>query len=99
MRSATLTNIAIQVPTTIKDLADCKLPENVLRQHGERLIKNINAYIDKENLQPYIENRPKEKQKTAANKESKQLESSKPILIDVPDSNGKFDDGIDYSAI
>ena len=41
----------------------------------------------------------RKKKKTAANKESKQLESSKPILIDVPDSNGKFDDGIDYSAI
>ena len=88
-----MTNVAIQVPTTLEELSDCELPQNVQKQYGERLVKNINAYIEKEKLQQYIENRPKKKQKTAV------VEESKPILIDVPDSEDEFDDGIDYSAI
>jgi len=103
MSSQNMTKVAIQVPTTMEELADCDLPQNVQKQYGERLVKNINAYIEKENLQEYVANRPKKKQRTAPVVDRSKSESSKPILIDVPDDSGdefdEFDDGIDYSTI
>ena len=92
--------IATQVPTTIEELADCGLPENVQKQYGERLVKCILSYIEMEKLEKYIQNRPKKKQKTEASSSHSPLEQSKPVLIDVPDDSAdEFDDGIDYSAI
>ena len=88
--------VATQVPTKLEELADCELPENVQKQYGERLIKNINAYIEQENLHHIIQNRPKKKLKLAV--EGNDAES-KPILIDIHDSEDEFDDGIDYAAI
>ena len=98
MGNQKMANVATLVPTTLDELADCELPQNVQKQYGERLIKNINAYIEQESLQKYVENRPKKKQKAAV--EMSNLES-KPILIDVPDSDNddEFEDGIDYAAI
>ena len=80
--------VANQFPTTLE------LPQNVQKQYGERLIKNINAYIEQEQLQQYVENRPKKQQKTSVADPER-----KPILIDVPDSNDEFEDDIDYAAI
>ena len=98
MGNQKMANVATLVPTTLDELADCELPQNVQKQYGERLIKNINAYIEQEHLQKYVENRPKKKLKAAV--EMSNLES-KPILIDVPDSDNddEFEDGIDYAAI
>lgn len=97
MGNQKMTNVATLVPVTIEELSDCELPQNVQKQYGERLIKSINAFIDQEKLHQYIENRPKKKHKSVA--EDNKMES-KPILIDVPDSDeDEFDDGIDYSAI
>jgi hypothetical protein len=98
MGNQKMANVATQVPTTLDELADCELPQNVQKQYGERLIKNINAYIEQENLQEYVENRPKKKQKAAFETSNPE---SKPILIDVPDSDNddEFENGIDYAAI
>lgn len=100
MGSENMRKVAFRVPTTMEELVDCDLPENVRKQYGDRLIRSINAYIEQETLQRYIDNRPKKKQKVAVAEDCVKLESSKPILIDVPDdSEDEFDDGIDYSAI
>ena len=98
MSAGKISSVATQVPTTLDELADCDLPQNVRKQYGEQLVKNINAYITQESLQQYIEDRPKKKKtRTAA---AAAVEESKPVLIDVPDSDDEFgDDGIDYSAI
>lgn len=97
MGNQKMANVATHVPTTLDELAECELPQNVQKQYGERLIKNINAYIEQEKLQKYIENRPKKKHKAAADMSNPE---SKPILIDVPDSdNDEFEDDIDYGAI
>jgi ribonuclease D len=64
MGNQKMANVATLVPTTLDELADCELPQNVQKQYGERLIKNINAYIEQENLQHCVENRPKKKWKT-----------------------------------
>ena len=98
MGNQKMANVATLVPTTLDELADCELPQNVQKQYGERLIKNINAYIEQEKLQKYVENRPSKKQKAAVDMN---ITGSKPILIDVPDSDNddEFEDGIDISAI
>ena len=88
--------VAKLVPTQLDELVDCEIPENVQKQYGERLIKNINAYIEQENLLHFIQNRTKKKLKTTM--EGNDTES-KPILIDIQDSDDEFDDGIDYAAI
>ena len=96
-----MNSIATQVPTTLDELADCDLPQNVIKQYGERLIKSINAYIEKEKLEQYIENRPKKKPRARVTLAS--VEESKPILIDVDTTNSDDDEfgdnGIDFSAI
>ena len=88
--------VAKLVPTQIEELADCEIPENVQKQYGERLIKNINAYIEQENLLRFIQNRPKKKLKTTMEADDAE---NKPILIHIQDSDDEFDDGIDYAAI
>ena len=47
-------NVANKVPTSMDQLASCDLSQNFIQQYGERLIKNINAFIEHENLQTYI---------------------------------------------
>jgi hypothetical protein len=79
--------IATKVPTNLEELAECMLPENFQKEYGDRLLKNINAYIESEKLQGCIENRPRKKRKTDA------PDSQGVIIVD------EFDDGIDYAAI
>mmetsp|Transcript_9010 Transcript_9010/g.21950 ORF Transcript_9010/g.21950 Transcript_9010/m.21950 type:complete len:1376 (+) Transcript_9010:166-4293(+) len=99
MSNDKMTKIATLVPMTIEELSECELPQNVQKQYGERLVTSINAYIESEHLQQYVENRPKKKQKTTI--EESNAPESKPVLIDIPDSDeDEFDDdGIDYSTI
>ena len=89
-------NIANEVPTTMEELADCELPQNVIKQYGERLIKNVNAFIEQENLQRYIDVRPKKKQKPNVVEDSKPSAGSKPIInvLDSEDEFGNNDDEI-----
>lgn len=110
MSNAQMTNVAKQVPTTIEELSDCELPQNVIKQYGERLVKNINAYIEQGKLQRYIENRPKKKQKTTnveSNSDnqailldqSKQKTTNVARVIQVDQSDDEFaDDGIDWES-
>lgn len=53
--------ISSKVPTTVEELASCDISENIIRQYGERLVKSINTFIEEENLEKYIENRPPQK--------------------------------------
>lgn len=92
-----MANVSTIVPTTMEELTECNIPQNVQKQYGERLIKSINAYIEQCTLHQYIENRPKKKQKTS-NVENN-TKSSKPVLIDVPDSEDEFGDDAIFSAI
>ena len=96
MGNQKMANVATLVPTTLDELADCELSHNVQQQFGERLIKNINAYIEQENLQHYVENRPKKKRKTAV---SLSNHGSKSTFNDITDSETTvFEDGMDVEA-
>jgi len=55
MSSVKVANVSNKVPTSIDQLASCDLSQNFIQQYGERLIKNINAFIEQENLQAYIQ--------------------------------------------
>jgi ribonuclease D len=55
--------IATKVPTNLDELAECMVPKKFQEEYGDRLLKNINAYIKSENLQGFIENRPQKKQR------------------------------------
>ena len=81
--------IAIKVPTNKEELAECMLPEKFQKEYGDRLLKNINHYIQQEKLQKCIEDRQAKKRKTdnASN-------DNNVIVVD-----DEFDDGIDYAAI
>ncbi len=65
------------------------LPEKFQKEYGDRLLKNINHYIQQEKLQKCIEDRQAKKRKTdnASN-------DNNVIVVD-----DEFDDGIDYAAI
>lgn len=80
--------IATKVPTNLEELAECMLPENFQKEYGDRLLKNINAYIQSENLQSCIEERRAKKRKKDSASDSNDV-----IVVD------EFDDGIDYAAI
>jgi len=96
MGNQKMANVATLVPTTLDELSDCVLPQNVQQQYGEQLIKNINAYTEQENLQQYVENRPKKMRKTAASLSNHGSSSS---LNDVPDSEkAVFEDGMDVET-
>jgi hypothetical protein len=90
--------IAAQAPTTIEELGECGLPENVQKNYGERLLKNINTYIEMEKLESYLEARPKKKPKSDSL--SVAAEKAVHVINILDDSGDEFnDDGIDYSAI
>ena len=84
-----ISEIANKAPTTLEEVADCMLPEHFQKEYGDRLLKNINAYIESEKLQGCIENRPRKKRKS----DLSSGESQDVIILD------EFDDGIDYAAI
>ena len=55
--------IATKAPTNLEELAECMLPENFQKEYGDRLLKNINAYIESEKLQSIVEKRRTKKRK------------------------------------
>ena len=70
-----------------------------MKDYGERLLKNINAYIESSNLRSYIDSRPKKKPKF--NQVAVAAAVKAPDVINVLDDSGdEFDDdGIDFSSI
>jgi len=109
MNGQTMAAVASQVPTTVEDLHSIGgLGENVIKEYGERLVKNVKAFVELEELQEYLDKRPKKRPRTAAPTSNAKLSSSKtkkpaalkvPTIIDVDDDEDEFDCGIDFSAI
>ena len=71
MSSKKMSTVANQAPTSLDELADCDCfcTQIVQMQYGERLIKNINAYIEQEELQRYIQNRQQQKKQKHSKEE------------------------------
>lgn len=93
MSNQAMSALAAQVPTSIPELSDLgKLGETVIQDYGERLVKNITAYIKQENLEKYVERR------RAAKRPRKGKENDRPGQVN--DEGNEFDAaGIDFAAI
>jgi ATP-dependent DNA helicase, RecQ family len=58
MNNKAMGTIASQVPLTIEELNDLGvIGENVVKEYGDRLIKNLNAFIEQNSLQKYTMNK------------------------------------------
>ncbi len=58
MSNSAMNAIAEQIPLTIEELSELGvLGENVVKDYGERLIKNINAFVEQNALHVYVQNR------------------------------------------
>lgn len=69
----------------------------MIKEYGERLVKNINAFIENENLHKYVDQRPSKRAKTTPSDFSKHMYMPpKKQEAGTPD---EFDVDIDYSAI
>jgi hypothetical protein len=64
MSNSAMTTFAAEVPTTMEDLTALGiLGENIEKVYGERLVKNINAYVQQEKLEKYMEGRVAKRRK------------------------------------
>lgn len=109
MNGATMTAVASQVPTTVEELHSISgLGENVIKEYGERLVKNIKAFVELEGLQEYLDKRPKKrprtdppagKVKSTSANTKKRAAPNAASIIDVDADDDEFDVGIDFSAI
>lgn len=94
-----IVTIAKRVPTTVEELSELGLAENIEKEYGERLIKNVNAFVEMNNLHKYIEKkralRNVSKRQRVGNS-PKRSSSRDPVVVDITD---EFDNGIDYNAI
>lgn len=58
MSNDAMITIAEQLPLTMDELSDLGvLGENVVKEYGERLVKNINAFVEQNDLRCYANNR------------------------------------------
>ena len=92
--------IAGHVPMSIDELnAMGILGENIIKEYGDRLIKNIRAFVETENLQQFIDRRPKKRPmsfgKTPA---KKQKIPSRPTTTTTQKKTGKGDDADEFDA-
>jgi len=56
MNGATISELASYAPVSIEELSDlANLGENILKEYGERIVKNIKSYVQQENLQSYVD--------------------------------------------
>jgi hypothetical protein len=104
MTTATMKTIANSVPMTKEELSALGvLGEKLLDEYGSRLIRQINSFVQTENLTEYVQNRPIKRAKTdeASPTPPPQAGTSyqrvtKREVIDVDD---EFDVDIDFAAI
>jgi len=104
MNNKAMGTIASQVPTSVEELNDLGvLGENVVKEYGERLIKNINTFIDQNKLQKYMQGKENKRRKVEETSASKNAQPStfpavakktSPITID-----DDFEIDIDFGSI
>eukprot|EP00547_Thalassionema_nitzschioides_P005472 CAMPEP_0194204474 /NCGR_PEP_ID=MMETSP0156-20130528/3983_1 /TAXON_ID=33649 /ORGANISM="Thalassionema nitzschioides, Strain L26-B" /LENGTH=1111 /DNA_ID=CAMNT_0038930501 /DNA_START=141 /DNA_END=3476 /DNA_ORIENTATION=+ len=86
MKHESIRTIAGQVPTTVEELTSLGvLGENIIKEYGDRLLKQINNYIANENLVDYLKKKPGQPKKAR--------------LSNNDDNFDEFDSGVDFGAI
>ena len=102
-----MSQLASDVPTSIEELSALGiLGENVQKEYGERLVKNIKTYVEQEKLQHYLDKHQGRKRKLSTSENVSRnitsASSAKKAMTKnvVPVQNDdEFDIGIDFSQI
>ena len=50
MTNNKMAEVASKAPTTMEELVKCELPQHVVDEYGERLIKSIKAFLEQTNV-------------------------------------------------
>eukprot|EP00546_Thalassionema_frauenfeldii_P019421 CAMPEP_0178902928 /NCGR_PEP_ID=MMETSP0786-20121207/4877_1 /TAXON_ID=186022 /ORGANISM="Thalassionema frauenfeldii, Strain CCMP 1798" /LENGTH=1176 /DNA_ID=CAMNT_0020574249 /DNA_START=92 /DNA_END=3623 /DNA_ORIENTATION=+ len=86
MKHESIRTIAGQVPTTVEELTSLGvLGENIIKEYGDRLLKQINNYVTNEKLQDFLKKKPGP--------------PKKPRLSNGDNNYDEFDSGVDFGAI
>jgi bloom syndrome protein len=101
MNQHAMVTIASQVPLSIEELNDLAvLGENIVEEYGDRLIKNINAYVKQNDLEKYMKGKTRKRQKS---EEISMIISPQPAASTKINNNNTddydFDVDIDFSSI
>ncbi len=96
MNHDAMNELAANAPMSIEELSDLGvLGENVVKEYGNRIIGGIRNYIEKNNLEKYIEKKAKKRQKI----EISPAKTASALTSPNADDDFEFDVGIDFSAI
>ena len=96
MSNSAMTTFASQVPTSMEELSALGiLGENVEKEYGERLVKNIRAYVNQENLQHYLDKRISKRARSSIDVKTNTKSKNDPQIVDVDE----FATEIDFSSI
>jgi HRDC domain len=92
--------IAAHAPMTVEELAEYQvIPEQKVKDYGDRIVKAITRHIKNEKLEDYVQNRPKKRPRSSSSGAAKKLAAAAKSIIDIEEDDEFDDDGIDYSAI
>jgi bloom syndrome protein len=91
LSNSTVKQVALCAPTTVEELRAMSIVgENIIKEYGEQLVRAVNRFIDENNLESFIAQRPAKRLKmgpSSADKAGKET------------NDDEFDSGIDFSAI
>jgi superfamily II DNA helicase RecQ len=83
--------VALSAPTTVEELrAMSVVGENVIKEYGDQLVRAVNRFIEENNLESYVAQRPPKRLKTGPSSSEKAGKET---------NDDEFDSGIDFSAI
>ena len=101
MNNKAMSTIASQVPSSIDELNEIGvIGENVVKEYGDRLIKNLNAFVEQNDLQKYLKGKTRKRRKIDGGKSKLPAvvkTATSPINID--DDDADFDLDIDFNTI
>jgi hypothetical protein len=97
MKPESIKKIAWTVPTTNEELTALGvLGENIIKEYGERLLRAINNFVEKENLSELVAQKPPSKKVKVANV-AKLNAIPKPNVPN--ESFDEFETDVDFGAI
>ena len=102
MNNKAMGTIASQVPQSIEELNDLGvLGENVVKEYGDRLIKNLKAYMEQNDLKKYLKNKESKRHKVDESSKAQAVaKKPSPSIMKMDDDDDDFFDmDIDFSAI
>lgn len=92
MNNQAMSTIATHVPLTIEELNDLAVVgENIVKEYGERLIKQLKSFVDQNKLDKYLAGKSRKRQKNVG--------QTKKASTSVAPKKDEYDTEIDFSMI